>query len=887
MLAPLTLFRTFILRDLAKDWIRTFLTVAGIALGVCVFLAISLANYTALAKFRETVDLVSGKANLEIRGTSALGIDQDLISSLTWLWSADGKFTPVIQENVIFVEPKPSQLEPRAHSNLKDTSRFSQPAKNIDNSDRLSENSDLVELLGIDLLADSDFKRVETALDSANYLSLFSPGAVLIGRRLAAKHNVQEGSVISLQINDKLKKFTVHGLLPAEGIGGVYSGNCVVCDLSTAQEALGNTGKITQIEIIVPPSAEGWVQKKLLTELPKSVTVTRPAQRGEQVEKITRSFEYNLIALTLIALMVGMFLIYNTMTISVIRRRPEIGTLRTLGVSRLAILSLFAGETLFFGIVGTTFGIIIGILLADYALKAIAGTFQHFYFSNPIESISFHPWTIIFAFFLGLSLTFLAGLSPVVEAAGIMPAEAIRRASYELKISRMSNKLLWLAILFFVVSIVFAMQSPLFDFPFFGYLAAFGFIFSFALVMPFTLTLGLPVVGKALSHIFEPEAKIAARILEGSLARTSVATASLMVGIAMMISLAIMIGSFRQTVTVWIDQTLKADLWLQSSARALGSQNARLDASVVGRASRVNGIAAIDPFVDMPIDYQGEPTNLGAGDFEVIKKFGHLHFVSNESNRDVISRVDSESAIVSETFAIKQNVKERDVIKLDTPNGLLALTVQGIYYDYASDLGYIVIPLPVYRKYFNDQTISSCAIYLNPNANPYEVRDKLYETLDASSNISIRTTGELKREAIKIFDKTFAVTYALHTIAIVISVLSVMNALFAMTMESKRDFGILRYLGASNLQIRKIVIIQAGILGLTGNIMGVLLGFVLSYLLIFVINKQSFGWTVQLQIPCEFIAQSTLLVFSTALLASLLPAKMAARTLAPSVVRDE
>jgi putative ABC transport system permease protein len=153
--------------------------------------------------------------------------------------------------------------------------------------------------------------------------------------------------------------------------------------------------------------------------------------------------------------------------------------------------------------------------------------------------------------------------------------------------------------------------------------------------------------------------------------------------------------------------------------------------------------------------------------------------------------------------------------------------------------------------------------------------------------VSVRTTGELKKEAIKIFDRTFAITYALHTIAIIVSVLAVMNALFAMTMESKRDFGILRYLGASQAQIRKVVLVQAGILGMTGNITGVVLGFLLSFLLIFVINKQSFGWTVQFQIPYEFIFESTLLVFITALAAAILPAKMAARTLAPGVVRDE
>ncbi|HEY9756857.1 MAG TPA: FtsX-like permease family protein [Oculatellaceae cyanobacterium] len=872
------LFYRFILRDLGKDWIRTTLTIAGIALGVCVLLAISLANYTALAKFRETVDIVSGKANLEIRAASAAGIDENIVKQLDWLWLPGAKFTPLIQENVVF----PDQAV------IKDLSRASKGEHHSDGLPQaLREKSDLVQLLGIDLLADADFKRFQSDTDSNDFLSMFSPGTVLIGQRLAVKHHLKEGSKFSLLLNDKLKTFTVNGVLSAEGLGGAFSGNCIIADLSTAQDSLERFGQLTQIEVIVPPADLDWVQAKLVNELPKTFVVTRPSQRGEEVEKITRSFEYNLTALTLIALMVGMFLIYNTMTISVIRRRPEIGTLRTLGVSRKNILVLFAGETLFFGVVGTALGIALGIGMADGALRAIAGTFQHFYFRDPIETVSFHPWTILFSFTLGVIVTFAAGFAPVLEAASVAPAEAVRRASYELKITGLSSKLMLIGFALFTVGVLSAMQPPVYDFPIFGYVAAFCFILAFAMLMPTFLQIALPAVSKILQNIVEPEGKIAARSLQGSLARTSVAAASLMVGIAMMISLAIMIGSFRQTVTVWIDETLKADLWLQSSARSLGSQNSRIPQSAVDIAKSTPGVAAVDPFVDIPIELHGTPTNLGAGDFEVIRDFGHLRFTSGESCAKVIGRANGHSCVVSETFSIKRGVKQGDSIELPTPNGSLSLKIQGIYYEYSSDLGYIVIPLPLYRQFFNDQTISNCAIYLSPSANSYDVRDRLFNKLGNSPTLVVRTTGELKKEAIKIFDRTFAITYALHTIAVIISVLAVMNALFALTMESKRDFGILRYLGASDGQLRKIVIVQAGILGTTGNICGVVLGFILSFLLIFVINKQSFGWTVQFQIPFEFIFESTLLVLGTALIAALVPAKMATKTLAAGVVREE
>jgi putative ABC transport system permease protein len=858
MSSYLSLLQRFILRDLMKDWVRTSLTVAGIALGVAVLVSISVANYTALSKFRETVDVVAGKANLEIRPASTAGVNQSVLKELSWLWDMGGKFTPVIQENVVV------------------------PATGV------GGNTDLVQMIGIDMLADSDFKHFQQTTRAADsFLDVFSENAVLVGQKLATKHNLQIGSNLVLMLNDKLKTFKVTSILSGEGLGGAYSGNCVVADIRTAQEACDMPGIISQIEVIVPPPQLAFVQEKLKHDLPPTLSIVRPAQRGEQIEKITKSFEYNLMALTLIALMVGMFLIYNTMTISVIRRRPEIGTLRALGLSRGKVLALFAGENLFFGTMGTLIGIGLGLAFADGTLKAIAGTYQHFYFQDPLEAVTINPWTVVAAFFIGVSLTFAAGFAPVLEAASVSPAEATRRASYEHKVSRLSGRLALAGVLLFVTGGICCLQSPVYDFPLFGYAASLSFILGFALIMPAALNFILPLLSVFLQWAIKPEGRIAARSLQGTLARTAVATASLMIGIAMMVSLAIMIGSFRQTVTIWIDQTLKADLWMQSGARGGGSHRARLKKDVTAVLKSLPGVAAVDPFVDCPIEYEGEPTNLGAGDFDVIRDFGHLKFLSGETNKEVCSRMDENSAIVSETFAIRRHISVGDQLALPSPSGPLALKVQAIYYDYASDLGYIVMTLPAYQKNFHDDTISSFAIYLRPAADAEQVRTSIFNHLGTSSQIVIRTTRELKREAMKIFDRTFSVTYALHTIAIVVSMLAVMNALFALTLESRREFGILRYLGASDSQLRKIVLIEAAILGVTGNVFGLILGFILSFLLIFVINKQSFGWTVQLFVPIEFLVQSTLLVIATAIVAGIAPARMAARTLAPSVVRDE
>lgn len=213
--------------------------------------------------------------------------------------------------------------------------------------------------------------------------------------------------------------------------------------------------------------------------------------------------------------------------------------------------------------------------------------------------------------------------------------------------------------------------------------------------------------------------------------------------------------------------------------------------------------------------------------------------------------------------------------------------VEDVFYDYASDLGYVIIPRDTYKNIYGDATISSVAIYLKDGADINVVRQNILKKLRSGNLMALSSTSELRKEAIRIFDRTFAITYALHSIAVTVAILSVMNALFALTIESRREFAILRYLGARKSQLAKIVYLQAGILGACGNLGGIGLGYILSLLLIHVINKQSFGWSVQYSVPLDFIVESSALVIVTAVASGVIPAAIAAKTLAPSVVRDE
>ncbi|MBX2860198.1 MAG: ABC transporter permease [Vampirovibrio sp.] len=879
------LFLRFIVRDLWRNKIRTGLTLLGIGLGVAILLAINLANHTALSTFQDSIDRVSGKTNLEVRPKTVADMDEALLQELTWLWTLPGEngeniseahYTPVLEETAVW------------------------PGQDKDKN----QTHEVIQVMGVDMLADTAFRSYDWQADGKpdSFLTVFEADHAYIGEAMANRYGLESGSTFELFVNDRKVKLTVSGLLSGNGIGGAYGGSLVLMDLSTAQDTFNRAGRITRIDFKVPEKQIPTIMDRLTTQLPDTLAVQRPARRGAQVNKMLSAYQQNLTTLSFISLLVGMFLIYNTMSISVIRRRPEVGILRALGISTRSVFLLFLFEAGLLGILGTLIGMVGGVVLAKGAVKAVSTTIQALYVAQPVSGLNVDPTLMGLAFIFGVGLTIVAALVPIWEAAAVSPAEAARRASYESKMQHLSKKLLWIGLGVGVLAYIASLQPPV-EFtmgdyssnqmPLFGYLSALLIILAGTLVIPSVLQVLLPLLANLLKRTLGHEARLSALSLQGAIGRTSVAVASLMIGIAMMVSLAMMIGSFRETVVSWVNDTLRADLWIEPISRTNNKQTGRLDLSIAKVIAEVPGVAAVDPFLEFPIEFEGDRANLGVGNFDVIANFGNLQFIDGEATTDVFDRVKTQRGlVVTESFALKHHVNKGDTLTLDTPSGPVGFPVGGVYYDYSSELGYIVMPRPLYLEYFDDNSASNLAVFLTPQANSQTVRRTIFERLKNNENskdvlLNIQTNRELKKEVMVIFDNTFAITYALHAIAIVVAMLAVMNSLFALVMESRREFGILKYLGAGHQQIKRMVMVQAGMLGLLGNITGMTIGFLLALLLIYVINRQSFGWTIQLFMPWGFLIQSFILVMATAILSGLIPARLAARIPAPEVVRAE
>jgi putative ABC transport system permease protein len=278
---------------------------------------------------------------------------------------------------------------------------------------------------------------------------------------------------------------------------------------------------------------------------------------------------------------------------------------------------------------------------------------------------------------------------------------------------------------------------------------------------------------------------------------------------------------------------------------------------------------------------------LATGDFSVLSKYGNLVIKSGPAAQELDRvMVGQNRALVSEAFSLKHKVAVGDTLDLQTPNGPAQIEIAAIYFDYSRERGYIILDRTTFLNYYQTTAINSFVIYLDDKTRLEPVRKAVLETLN-DHRLIIRSNSELKYQVLEIFDKTFAITYSLEIIAMLVAVLGLFNTLVALILERKREIGILRFLGAFTGQIKRMVLIEAGILGGIGSAMGLVAGGVVSYILIFVINKQSFGWTIQVHFPYLLILMMVMLFWGIAILSALYPARLAAKLDPKEAVRVE
>jgi putative ABC transport system permease protein len=425
-------------------------------------------------------------------------------------------------------------------------------------------------------------------------------------------------------------------------------------------------------------------------------------------------------------------------------------------------------------------------------------------------------------------------------------------------------------------------REPVGGKPLFGYLAAVLLIGASALMMPSAVA-GLTRAGS----LFGVEALVASRGLTGSLRRTSVLAGALSTAVAMLAAVGIMVGSFRETVIQWMGDRVQADFFIQPAVPAGPGRHPTLSPDLAARLGALPVVAAVDQLRSYEIAFDGLPATLASSDLRIAARFGTRGFLSGTKPGAVFARlVGRDAVIVSEPLANKHHVKAGDAISLTLAGGRQSFRVVDVFYDYSSERGVIFMDRATLLKYLDDPAPSNIAVYLKSQTPIQEGRQMIEAALGGSRAV-LASNRSVREEGLRVFDRTFAITYALEAVAVFVAVMGVGGALLALVIDRRREFGLLRFLGGADAQLRRIILFEAGFLGLLANAAGLVLGFFLSLVLIYVINKQSFGWTIQFHWPVAILLTALSVVYAATLLAALYPARVATRLIPIDVIHEE
>jgi putative ABC transport system permease protein len=873
----LRLYRRFILRALARERLQSFVTVLGIALGVAVVLAIRLANTGVLESFRTAVTSVAGETSLEIRNPAGR-IDELRLRDLEWLRDY-GRVSPVVEAYGLVPEPG-RELDPEA--------------------------GEFLQILGVDILRDRDIRRYRLLkLAKAGrdptpgdfFMLLSDPKAIVLTEKFAEKRGIGIGDPVPLVIGDREQAFMVRGLLLNEGPGRAFGGQFALMDIAAAQEAFGRLGYLDRVDLklhrgIQLETAESDVRDRL----PEGLAVSRPQERYGQVENMIEAFHFNLNALGSLALLVGLFLIYNTVSVSVISRRREIGILRAAGVTQRTVLSLFLGQAAILAAAGSVIGIGLGRVMATGAVKLTSTTVQTFYVASAaVETVSGlapTPLQIALAVLLAMGLSLAASIPPALEASRVHPVEAMRGARRLMKTLRPSVRAFLVSAGFFAAGLALSRLGPVGGLPLFGYLSAVSLMFGGAFLVPNVIWLLARVGAPLCARLAGLEGRLAASNLGGAIPRIGVSVAALAVALAMTVSITVLIESFRTTLDYWVERTLRADIYSRPVGFTVATAEGRVSAEAIERMRQTEGVAAVATIKTLETTVGGKLVTLGVPRFDDTVERGRLLYKAPDDAEDRIRRAQGlDRVAVSESFSLRYKKDVGDFIDIPTPAGPEQFRIVAVYYDYSSNRGTVLMDRETYFRHFPKQREefrpSSLAVHLEPGADPEEVCDRLVKDVGARYRLTFRSNQSLREEVDRIFNSTFRITYALEAIAVLVAGLGVIATLIKLILERRREIAVLRFLGATRSQVRRMVVVEAVLLGAVSQAVGILIGVLISIVLVFVINVQSFGWTLQFHFPWWFLVHSTLFILAVSALAGLYPAGRAERVQAVRYVSEE
>ena len=820
------------------------LTIAGVAIGVASVLSIQIINASAISAFRGGVRAVTGDFDLTITANTPTFSDEILGGVI----STPGvrSIQPVLRASVVSADTTASRID----------------------------------LVGFDLFQPTRDIPTDSAVSE---YSPFTPGWTAMSPELLVRLGAEPGDSIRVLAGSNALTLLVGGVVDFKSLTPYASSRLVATDISQVQHLLDLDGRLSQIDVDI---REGFTYDEVGDSISQRIgpgfSVATPEQRSAQADDLLAAFRLNLTALSLISLFVGVFLVYASTQASLVRRRVEFGLLRSLGATRGQVLFVILTEVGILGFLGVAIGLPAGHLVAGANMDTVSATITNLYLLEEIEKLAVGWWMVGAALGIGILGAVTGALLPALDMSRADTVNLLSAFRVHESTGTRSGSLFGIGALCILGTMTWYLLIG-HDWQHAG--------FVLAVVLLGTLPLITPFIAHKLTGLARPAGfgvSYSLRALAARLQTTSFAIASLAIAVSMMVGVTLMIGSFRETLRIWVNNSLLADIYVTTESWQAGGQSAAgLDSATVASLLTHRSVDMFDRLRGSNIYLDsGRRVFIGGVDMGLDQIRGRFTFKEPVGGISTAELRGTPQAFISEPLSLKESLVPGDSVAVTTDRGEFKLLVRGIYFDYSNENGAIVTDIQTYAAMFGPGPINSIALYLDSNADPEIVVEELHE-IATGDGLLIRSNRSLRSEVFRIFDQTFAVTQVLRGMGLLVAVTGVTLTLLILAREQVSELALYSALGATRTQIFGFYVGKGVGIGVGGLVIGSIVGLALAQVLVHVINRSYFGWTISFSWETSTLAWQAALILGAAIAASIYPALRASATPAGELSRDD
>ncbi|UCD77332.1 MAG: ABC transporter permease [Desulfobacterales bacterium] len=852
------LFVWFNLRNMRNRLGRALTVLLGIALGASVFTSVRLSIHASLNTFSKSMELIAGGAD-QVLVRPGGGVPEELISRLL--------------------------THPSIHSASPFFSTYVRPA---------IEGADPFLLIGFDPLLDRSFRNWQIAetggQDPRLWLNLIKdPYTLIVAEPLARRYGWVRGELLNLEHSKQTVEFRMLGTLRPEGLALAEGGQIALTDIATFQEFTGLYGLVDRIDMRLKPFSNPRALEEIRKILPESIMMTSPSAAKESGQGMVRAYQLNLSILSFASLFVGMFLVYSLVALNAASRRHELAILRSTGASSYLIFAVFLAEGALLGIAGWIAAIPISSFLVKYLLHGVNQTISTLFVRVQVDKLSLNLWEVILSFGVTVFISILAAFQPAREAMQVAPKEALEISQHEVRHQRSPRKLGLIGLICIFLVLPLSQLPGLLNMPLPGYMAILMLFVGFSLLSPWILERMGHGISPVLRRFAGIPAYLAGRYVRDSGTRTAVSVGALITAVALFGSLVIMIHSFRKTVELWVHQSIRGDLFLTNKMGEINQFRFPIPSEIVDGLQRYSDRADIVPNRRFFLYYGDFPYEFEVLDLKLFFKHAEFFWMKGDPEEIRPKLIRGEGVLISEVFSNRTGITEGDQFQARIEDSVVKLPVLGVIRDYRTQGGVVFYSFSHFKERYHDPRWGALRFFFRDrtqdlDAAVSELRSDIIKRW--GENFSMISGKHLRQSILRVFDETFAVTTVLLLIALVIAALGITTTLTVLVLERSRQLNTLFAVGASFRQIRAMILWEAAFMVVAGELAGIICGFILSHILVYVINRQSFGWTFLYGVDWVALGMSLPLIILTALAAALPAIKLVFREPPATLLRE-